>query len=48
MELVVATINDKESADDRRAVTPQDVWTAIRDLERGPNQQATLSAIGRR
>jgi hypothetical protein len=43
MGLVVATINDKESADDRRAVTPHDVWTAIRDLECGPRTAKTLS-----
>ena len=32
MGLVVATINGRESAEDRRPVTPKEVWAAIRDL----------------
>ena len=42
IELIVATINNKESATDRRIVTPRDVWTAIRALEHGPRTAKNL------
>ena len=48
MELVVDTINGKESADDRRPVTPQDIWKAIQELERGPRTAKELKPFALR
>ena len=47
MELIVETINNKESATYSRIVIPQDVWTAIRALEHGPRAAKNLDSFAR-
>ncbi len=48
MELVVDTINGRESAEDRRPVTSKEIWEAIRDLESGPRKASSLNPIALR
>jgi hypothetical protein len=42
---VVAAVNGKESSNDRRPLTPRDIWAAKRELSNGPKTAKDLKPL---
>ena len=48
MESIIDYVHGMESADDRRPVTPKEIWDAIRELERGPRAVKDIAPLALR